>query len=313
MEDGSYKPYCKPNNIPIYVHAKSNHPPSVTKNIPVNINRRLSNISSSKDIFDSNIGIYQKAIRDCGYDFTLEYRPEVEEDGEEKVKKRRRKREVIWYNPPYNATVSTNIGKEYLKIVDECFPQGSKLRKIFNRNNMKISYSGTPNIAKIINAKNSRNIEKDEKITEKSCSCPKNGVCPLGKKCLFKNIIYNATITSGGKDSNYVGMCSTDFKSRLGVHKQSFKNPNTNQTSLSKHVHRLKNENKDFGIKWKLIDRGKIFSPISGICSLCIKEAYYIIFNENGKLLNSSNEIFSSCRHRKAALLCNRTKKSQGN
>ena len=63
-----------------------------------------------------------------------------------------------------------------------------------------------------------------EKAKERNCSCTKNGVCPLGNKCLFKNIIYNATVAAEGKNFNYIGLCSTDFKSRLGVHKQSFKN-----------------------------------------------------------------------------------------
>ena len=42
LTTGKYQPYSKPNNIPLYVHSKSNHPPSILRNIPASINKRLS-------------------------------------------------------------------------------------------------------------------------------------------------------------------------------------------------------------------------------------------------------------------------------
>ena len=104
---------------------------------------------------------------------------------------------------------------------------------------------------------------------------------------------------------NYIGLCSTTFKARLAVHTQSFKNSNTNQTSLSKHIAKLKNENVEYKINWKIVDRGKPYTPVNDICQLCTKEAYYIIFNPEMADLNSKNEIFNSCRHKKSALLYN--------
>ena len=52
---GVHKPFMKPNNTPLYVHNKSNHPPNIIKNIPESINRRLSNISSNEKIFQKAI------------------------------------------------------------------------------------------------------------------------------------------------------------------------------------------------------------------------------------------------------------------
>ena len=46
----TFKPYMKENDVPIYVSSKSNHPPLVLRNIPLGVNRRLSRISSNKDI-----------------------------------------------------------------------------------------------------------------------------------------------------------------------------------------------------------------------------------------------------------------------
>ena len=127
-----------------------------------------------------------------------------------------------------------------------------------------------------------------------------------GVKCLKKNYIYNAKIkTQNNEESNYIGLCSTSFKARLAVHKQSFKNENINQTSLSKEVINLQNKNIDFKIEWKAIDRGKPFCPNNMVCKLCNKEAYHIIFNPELADLNSKNEVFSCCRHKKGTLLCN--------
>ena len=106
-----------------------------------------------------------------------------------------------------------------------------------------------------------------------------------------------------------IGLCSTEFKKRLAVHKDSFKNPHklNIQTSLSKHIHEIETGNIEHfiehNISWKLIDRGKTFSPVSGVCQLCTKEAYNIIFKPESANLNAKSEIFSACRHKKSLLL----------
>ena len=52
LQRGIFKPYRKPNDTTNYVHSKSNHPPSILKNIPKNVNKRLSSISANKEVFD---------------------------------------------------------------------------------------------------------------------------------------------------------------------------------------------------------------------------------------------------------------------
>ena len=39
LKSGKHYPYIKPGNIPSYVHMKSNHPPSILKNIPEAISK----------------------------------------------------------------------------------------------------------------------------------------------------------------------------------------------------------------------------------------------------------------------------------
>ena len=64
--------------------------------------------------------------------------------------KKVRQRKIIWFNPPYSVNVETNIGKTFLKLIDKHFPKTNKFHKIFNRNNVKVSYSFLPNFANMI-------------------------------------------------------------------------------------------------------------------------------------------------------------------
>ena len=70
---GLHKPYCKPNTKPLYVHAKSNHPSSILKNIPENINKRLSILSSNEQVFRSSTTLHQEALKASGYDYKLQF------------------------------------------------------------------------------------------------------------------------------------------------------------------------------------------------------------------------------------------------
>ena len=42
LTTGLFKPYSKTSNVPRYVDAKSNHPPSIPKEIPKSISKRIT-------------------------------------------------------------------------------------------------------------------------------------------------------------------------------------------------------------------------------------------------------------------------------
>ena len=73
LTNRSFKPLMKPNNKILHVHRQSNHPPALLKNIPQNINKRLSCISSTQQVFNEAIPLYQKALDESGYSFKLTY------------------------------------------------------------------------------------------------------------------------------------------------------------------------------------------------------------------------------------------------
>ena len=132
-------------NIPLYVHKESNHPPSILKNIPESINKRLSDISSDKECFDSAKAIYQEALDKSGYRYNLSFQP-----SQTPRQRNTRQRNILWFNPPYSKNVATNVGKCFLSLIDKHFPKSNPLHKIFNRNTLKLSYSCMGNIKTIM-------------------------------------------------------------------------------------------------------------------------------------------------------------------
>ena len=94
LRTGVHKPFMKPNNTPLYVHNKSNHPPNIIKNIPESINRRLSNVSSNEKIFKKAIPPYQDALKKSGYNYKLEYKPTPTDNNNQNNKQKNKEKET---------------------------------------------------------------------------------------------------------------------------------------------------------------------------------------------------------------------------
>ena len=133
LTTGRHRAYMKPNTIPLYVSSFSNHPPTIIKNIPLEVNRRLCKLSSTRDDFLAVVEPYQLALNNAGYHHQLVYH-EPDPAQPSHASRRSRSRKVTWFNPPYSQSISTNVGKKFLDLVDSCFPPGHELRKIINRN-----------------------------------------------------------------------------------------------------------------------------------------------------------------------------------
>ena len=127
-----------------------------------------------------------------------------------------------------------------------------------------------------------------------------------------KNLVYQATVhQENSTKETYIGLASTDFKTRKYIHEHSFKNPEDNQTALSQHILELKRKKVNYTVSWKLIDNGKPFSPVSGVCSLCTKEKFHILFEPSWATLNFKSEIYANCMHKKTALLVKKCRKKK--
>ena len=78
LNDGSYRPYRKPNDETHYIHIQSDHPPSLNKQLPQSIEKRLSQLSSSKDIFYETTPYHEQRFASCGYNEKLTYQQQGE-------------------------------------------------------------------------------------------------------------------------------------------------------------------------------------------------------------------------------------------
>ena len=201
LNTGKFKPYSKPSTTPLYVHSQSNHPPNILRNISVAINRPLSSISSDHEVFNEASAPYQEALRKSGYAFKLEFKPPPQQPPSQKHK---RQRNVIWFNPPYNKNVKTNIGRGFISLIERSFPAGHKLRKFFNRNTINLSYSCMPNVKQIIDSHNKAMLKVAETAQPqreggKTCSCRKEEDCSLNGECLVSEVVYQAKVTTRDK------------------------------------------------------------------------------------------------------------------
>ena len=301
LNDGSYRPYHKPNDELMYIHSESNHPPAIIKQLPLSIEKRLKTLSSSKEIFDEAAKPYQKELERNGYKHILKY----EEDSG--ATKRNRKRNIIWFNPPYSKSVTTNVGRYFLQLVEKHFPKHNKLYKIFNKNTIKVSYSCLPNVKSSVNKHNKKVLRKVKEGTSsnepvKTCSCPRNTECPLNNCCYEKDIQYSAEVTSNLPNYGtkiYKGICATTWKERFGNHKKSFNNEEyEKETALSVEIWRIKRADGEFHIKWSKESTKRSYTPEGSRCSLCLHEKLVIALYEGNNLINKRNEIISRCRHR---------------
>ena len=197
LTNESYYPYRKPNNQPLYINTKSNHPPNIIKQLPAAINRRISDISCNETEFNKAKPIYEHALKSSGYDQPLTYSNNNNNNPAATRTRKNRKRNIIWYNPPYNKNVQTNIGKTFLKLINKHFPKNHKFHKIFNKNNLKLSYSCTENMETIISKHNKKVTNESPTTTpDNTCNCRKKEECPLNKYCLTTSVIYNAHVTT---------------------------------------------------------------------------------------------------------------------
>ena len=235
LNEQTYEPYRKPNNEPVYINIQSNHPPNIIADIPKAISKRLTNISCNKNAFDRNVGIYQVALKNSGFDGKITCNDQSEHrrckprrnmynvNIEETNQARKRKRAIICYNPPYSMNVKPNKGKTFFKLLQKHLLATHHIYTIFNKNKIKISYSCFPNLGSIISLHNKHILNSNN--TEYGCNCNNRDECPLENECLTPRIVYRADVTNNKTDEHkhYYGVSDTPFKERYENHKTSFR------------------------------------------------------------------------------------------
>ena len=100
----------------------------------------------------------------------------------------------------------------------------------------------------------------------------------------------------------YRGLCSTTFKDRLSTHNAGFNHrKNSKSCELSKYIWELKDSNKTYSIRWKILKEvhGRL---VGRNCKLCVTEKMFINeYQDRDRLLNIN--CVQKCRHESKYLL----------
>ena len=73
------------------------------------ISKWLSDISRVNEHFDKPASIFNEALKNNGFDETLEFPPAI-------PRRRRRGREFFLFNPKFSTSVKINVGKLFLTL-----------------------------------------------------------------------------------------------------------------------------------------------------------------------------------------------------
>ena len=303
LKNASYCPYKKPNDELKHIIVLSSHPPQILKQLTTMISDRLSRNSSSKLIFNEAKHQHEDVLSKMGFKTELTCKGST-------TPTTKRKRKIILFNPLYNQTLSTNIAKIFLKLVDKLFPRTHRLHKIFNCNTVKVSCSCMSNVLQLIK-KHNNFIQNKKNKTALSCNCRDKNGCPLTGNCRTENFIYKfISLTKNNVKKVYLGVSEGEFKkNRYYNHQQSFQNEDyKNSTTVSTHPWNIKStsEEQNVNLSWEIMRQAASYSKISERCLLCLHEKLAIALYPNPEeLLNKRSEMISRCRHVSKFLLMN--------
>ena len=193
----------------------------------------------------------------------------------------------------------TNVAKRFLLLIDKHFHKNHRYHKLFNPNTVKCSYSCMSSMKAIINGHNAKVLADGPQTNTRQCNCRTPGNCPLDGHCLTESVVYKATV-SGPRvvTRHYYGLTEGPFKRRYYAHAMSFIDErHKHDTELSKHIWRLKDEQKAYNVEWNIVKHAKPYKCGSRRCDVCLTEKTVIATADPNTMLNKRSELVSACRH----------------
>ena len=69
--------YRKPSNTPLYIHSELSHLPSIIKQVPSMINKRISNLPCNEHEFNKAKPLYESALKSSGFNYSMKFEAHV--------------------------------------------------------------------------------------------------------------------------------------------------------------------------------------------------------------------------------------------
>ena len=227
------KLYKKTNDKLLYIHSSSSHLPQMIKELPNSISERLWKNSSNQGIFITAKIQEEDTAKRSRYNVDLKCT--YKNLGKPKTQKRN----IIWFNPPFNKSVSTNVSKTFIQLVTKRFPRSHKFHKIFNRKTVKVSYS-CMNMPKIIKEHNKK-VKWNPCDQWSKCNCRKKAECPIEGNFQVNDLVWKCDLARTLPKKVYLELAEEEWKSPFFNHKLSFKHKwHLKNTILSSYMWHLK-------------------------------------------------------------------------
>ena len=127
LNNGSFKPYHKPDNIIQYINKESNHPTLLVllSTCQYLLRSSFQAILPMKKFKEAAI-YYEDTLNKAGYMNKLVYHTPSASNQENKNKNCQR--DVIWFNPSYSKSIT--IGQSFLHLIDTHFPKNHIFNKL---------------------------------------------------------------------------------------------------------------------------------------------------------------------------------------
>ena len=85
---GKFFPFRKPNSQPLYINKKSHHPPTILRDLPDMINKRLSDLSRNEEECEKAKPLYESPLNESGSKTTMSYTKTTNNNRQPKKEKR---------------------------------------------------------------------------------------------------------------------------------------------------------------------------------------------------------------------------------
>ena len=137
---------------------------------------------------------------------------------------KKRKRKIIWFNSSFSLIVSTNIGENLFSLLGKHFPKTHQFHELFNRNNLKVSYSFLSNFIMTVYHLFKNRLNEQGKPSP--CNCRDKTSCLLKGSYQNKHLLHSCKFSIPDLVQNrphYIGLIEHTGKDRPYKHNNSFK------------------------------------------------------------------------------------------
>ena len=122
LKDGTYKPYSKPNDEILYIYANPIILQIFLKNYLYQSKLDYLTFLAILKFSMRHLKHYQSILNPSGYDYKLKYKPANNKNENRGKSPKNHKRNIIWFDPRFPNNVSDSIGKYFLLLIQQHFP-----------------------------------------------------------------------------------------------------------------------------------------------------------------------------------------------